>query len=225
MVKKASMIFTNNVSQRFYSTSSIIGFEHSQNGRKNKHCGHFGFLLFSQFCIAGPGSTKNMAGIGTSFHMLVFGGACLRTSESGPLPTEVYKISWWMGHYGHPCPKRHKGFSNNKWTAKYNLGKLKLKEFQKSQNQEEKPTVRYIDSQGKERFAGNAKLKLTQWLGSCQGALLQWLRNGLDWLRLPQTHIVCKMTEPYLTIPLFRACSATTGVAWIEQAKNKLQSI
>lgn len=103
-----------------------------------------------------------------------------------------------MGHYGHSCPKRHKGFSNNKWTAKYNLGKLKLKEFQKSQNVEEKPTVRYIDSQGKERFAGNAKLKLTQWLGSGERALWQWLHDGLDWLRLPKTDIIPKVIELYL---------------------------
>ncbi|CAK9065014.1 unnamed protein product, partial [Durusdinium trenchii] len=74
----------------------------------------------------------------------------------------VYKVRWWMGHYGHVSPKRHKAFTNNKWAAKFNLGKMKLKRFRASQDPQDKPTVRYVDKRGRSRFHGNASLKLSQ---------------------------------------------------------------
>ncbi|CAK9063094.1 unnamed protein product [Durusdinium trenchii] len=77
----------------------------------------------------------------------------------------VYKVRWWMGHYGHVSPKRHKAFTNNKWAAKFNLGKMKLKRFRASQDPQDKPTVRYVDKRGRSRFHGNASLKLSQWPG------------------------------------------------------------
>lgn len=79
--------------------------------------------------------------------------------------TKVYKVRWWMGHYGHVSPKRHKAFTNNKWAAKFNLGKMKLKRFRASQDPQDKPTVRYVDKRGRSRFHGNASLKLSQWPG------------------------------------------------------------
>ena len=80
--------------------------------------------------------------------------------------SEVYKVAWWMGHYGHSSPKRHKAFTNNRWCAKFNLGKLNYKKFKASQDpNEEKPTRRYVDSKGKARYVGTKKLKSTQLLG------------------------------------------------------------
>ena len=71
-----------------------------------------------------------------------------------------------MGHYGMDSPKRHKALTNNKWAARYNLGKLYLKKFRESQDpQVEKPTRQYVDSKGKRRYAGTRKLKQTQCLG------------------------------------------------------------
>ena len=79
--------------------------------------------------------------------------------------TKVFKVAWWMGHYGHASPKRHKAFTNNKWPAKFNLGKMHLKRFRASRNPDDKPTVRYLDKKGRPRFHGNAKLKQSQSLG------------------------------------------------------------
>ena len=77
-------------------------------------------------------------------------------------PPQVYKTTWWMGFYGAPPAKRHKGFSNNPWTRKYNLGKLKNK-FKKDKNF--KPVVQYTDAAGQKRWKGTAQLKETQLLG------------------------------------------------------------
>ena len=83
--------------------------------------------------------------------------------------TKVYRISWWMGHYGALSPKRHKAFTNNKWCGKFNLGKMHLKKFQETQDPDDKPTVRYVDKKGRVRYHGKAqKLKQTQWLGPKQ---------------------------------------------------------
>ena len=82
-----------------------------------------------------------------------------------PCSTQVYRVNWWMGHYGHMSPKRHKAFTNNKSAGRYNMGKLNLKKFRQSQDPSvEKPTVQYMDSHGRKRYAGTKTLKLTQWL-------------------------------------------------------------
>ena len=80
--------------------------------------------------------------------------------------TKVFKVAWWMGHYDHSTPKRHKAFTNNKWPARFSLGKMHLKRFRESQDPEDKPTVRYVDKKGQSRFHGNSKLKLSQSLGA-----------------------------------------------------------
>ena len=40
-------------------------------------------------------------------------------------PLEVYRIAWWMCHYGASSAKRTKGYTNNRVTHKINMGKLK----------------------------------------------------------------------------------------------------
>eukprot|EP00435_Cladocopium_sp_Y103_P044436 s523_g12.t1 len=78
---------------------------------------------------------------------------------------EVFKICWWMAHYGATSPKRHKAFCNNKAAARYNRGKLQLKKFREQQKEESKPTARYVDSKGRNRYHGlPGKLKSTQTL-------------------------------------------------------------
>ena len=94
-------------------------------------------------------------------------GSCVAQITSQT--TKVFKVAWWMGHYGHASPKRHKAFTNNKWPAKFNLGKMHLKRFRASQNPDDKPTVRYFDKKGRPRFCGNAKLKQSQSLGLRMG--------------------------------------------------------
>ena len=108
---------------------------------------------------------------------------------------QVFKICWWMAHYGSTSPKRHKAFCNNKAAGRYNRGKLQLKKFREQQREESKPTARYVDSKGRKRYHGLAgKLKSTQTLcfqntfgwaerGAATSHLQNWLesRSGTIW--------------------------------------------
>ena len=81
-------------------------------------------------------------------------------------------MSWWMGHYGHSCPKRHKAFCNNKWAGRFNLGKLNVKKFRETHPDAERPTTQYVDGSGRVRFKGLPSLKKTQTLClKCQWCL------------------------------------------------------
>ena len=77
-----------------------------------------------------------------------------------------------MGHYGHPHPKRHKAYTNNKWAEKYNKGKFNLKEFKKEQDESKKPTITYVDGSGKKRYKGSAFMKSSQKLRPLRALLL-----------------------------------------------------
>jgi hypothetical protein len=100
-----------------------------------------------------------------AYQILVVNFKCISLATDRKA-SEVYKVAWWMGHYGHSSPKRHKAFTNNRWCAKFNLGKLNCKKFKASQDpNQEKPTRRYVDSKGKARYVGTKKLKSTQRLG------------------------------------------------------------
>lgn len=108
---------------------------------------------------------------------------------------QVFKICWWMAHYGSTSPKRHKAFCNNKAAGRYNRGKLQLKKFREQQREESKPTARYVDSKGRNRYHGlGGKLKSTQTLcfqnkfgwaerGAATSHLQNWLENlsGTIW--------------------------------------------
>lgn len=75
-------------------------------------------------------------------------------------------MAWWAAHYGAGSPKRHKGFTNNRECGRFNLGKLHLKQFQKSQDPKAKTTIQYIDGSGKKRYKGSSALKASQTLSS-----------------------------------------------------------
>lgn len=67
-----------------------------------------------------------------------------------------------MAHYGSSSPKRHKGFSNNVWCEKYNLGRLQVRKFLKTQDPTKKTAEHYVDHSGRKRWKGTAALKSTQ---------------------------------------------------------------
>ncbi|CAE7265219.1 unnamed protein product [Symbiodinium natans] len=73
--------------------------------------------------------------------------------------SQVYRICWWMKHYGSETAKRHQAFTNNKFAGAYNRGKLCAKD---RVNKTTKTTRRYVDSRGRTRWNGTAKLKQTQ---------------------------------------------------------------
>ena len=77
----------------------------------------------------------------------------------GAMHCKVYRICWWMKHYGSETAKRHQAFTNNKFAGAYNRGKLCAKD---RVNKTTKTTRRYVDSRGRTRWNGTAKLKQTQ---------------------------------------------------------------
>ena len=102
----------------------------------------------------------------------------------GHFLAQVFKVCWWMAHYGSTSPKRHKAFCNNKAAGRYNRGKLQLKKFREQQSEESKPTARYVDANGRKRYNGLAgKLKSTQTL--CFQKEFGWVEEG--------TAIICHL--------------------------------
>ena len=63
--------------------------------------------------------------------------------------------------YDHPTPKRSKGFSNNAYVLKYDLGRLKRSKFRQIPK-EHQTTKRYVDKSGKVRYTGLPGLKQSQ---------------------------------------------------------------
>jgi hypothetical protein len=65
-----------------------------------------------------------------------------------------------MGQYGGCSPKRHRGFSNNPWTAALDLGVYKR--IQQQKNCKVQTVKKYVDKKGQKRYAGTRDLKSTQ---------------------------------------------------------------
>jgi len=71
----------------------------------------------------------------------------------------VFKISWWMRHYGACTPKRHVGLCNNVWFDRLNLGKLTKKDRKGCTT---KTVVKYVSKSGRPSYKGTSALKSTQ---------------------------------------------------------------
>ena len=73
---------------------------------------------------------------------------------------KVFTCGWWMGMYGSPSPKRHRGYSNNPATSFLDLGiwKRHLREKKKKVNTVKK----YVNKDGKMSYVGTSSLKQTQ---------------------------------------------------------------
>ena len=76
------------------------------------------------------------------------------------LQLKVYRVAWWMRHYGARSAKRHQGFTNNPSAAAYNKGRL-LK-HQRAEDPNFRPTRKYVDAKGRARWHGTKQLKETQ---------------------------------------------------------------
>ena len=78
------------------------------------------------------------------------------------LPGQVFQLSMWLGHWGHPTPKPTLLVSNSPQIASLSKGKLR-----KSQKRSEfKTAIVYQDKQGKTRYKGSKILRSTQILGN-----------------------------------------------------------
>ena len=82
---------------------------------------------------------------------------------------QVYKVSLWLGQYKAATAKRITLWSSTPrvsgfWSSK----KFNMKEFKKAQSRKKqvlKPTIAYVDSQGKKRWKGTSDLTKTGTLG------------------------------------------------------------
>ena len=70
---------------------------------------------------------------------------------------EVYRIAWWMAHYGARSPKRQKAFCNNKAAHTINLGRL-------TKSQKDKLDVKTTVRTKGGGYQGSSALKSTQLL-------------------------------------------------------------
>ena len=70
---------------------------------------------------------------------------------------KVYKVAWYMLHYGSRTPKRHFAYSNSPAVAKFSRGQLRGWRKLASGN----VVKHYVDGKGKKRFVGTKLLKGT----------------------------------------------------------------
>lgn len=71
--------------------------------------------------------------------------------------TKVYKVAWYMFHYGARTPKRHVAFSNSKCVLRLSRGKLRgWKRAVSGQ------TVKHYVKKGKTKYVGTKHLKKTE---------------------------------------------------------------
>ena len=78
---------------------------------------------------------------------------------------KVYTFGWWMGQYGAASPKRHHGFSNNRFSSLLDLGVYRRAVQAKHKKIE---TVRrYTTKDGKRGYTGTKHLKQTQFGPQC----------------------------------------------------------
>ena len=83
-------------------------------------------------------------------------------------PPKVYKVSFWMGAYKSPTPKRTTLWSSSSmirgfWSRAFSLKTFRA-ERQKKKNELVKPVRYYKDASGRKCFTGTAELKDTQQL-------------------------------------------------------------
>ena len=78
-----------------------------------------------------------------------------------PSAPQVYKIKWYMCHYGGASAKPEIGFCNNRWYALLDKGKLKRSHFDgKPKAQTVKKTI--SKRTGKASYSGTPALKASQ---------------------------------------------------------------
>lgn len=73
------------------------------------------------------------------------------TIDSTALPSQVWRMDFWMKAYGHKTPKRSSMWSNTKAVKKFATPKLKMS------GKYSKLVRRYENSDGRKRFSGNKK--------------------------------------------------------------------
>ena len=89
---------------------------------------------------------------------------------------QVYRISWWMAHYGSESPKRHLALTNNAWAHKLNMGKRTKDDRKKCTK---KTVVKYQSKSGRASYKGTKELKSTQTLAIHNCARRHCLLSGI----------------------------------------------
>ena len=114
--------------------------------------------------LTSPNMSKNIVGK----FMIDFFSALEPCPQKATLCTsEAHRVTWWMGLYGSPTPKRHFAYSNSSAIGLLDLGRLrgwaqKQKAMAKAGVDIAKTVVKYIDKNGRERYKGSKALKFTE---------------------------------------------------------------
>ena len=109
--------------------------------------------------------------------------------------SQVFRFGWWMGMYGASTPKRHHGFSNNRWASLLDLGIYRRAEQAKKTI---KTVKRYVSKEGKRAYTGTKHLKQSQW---GPHLLLNLLLAGIVFLiNLP---LSCEQIKWYIYIYIY----------------------
>ena len=74
---------------------------------------------------------------------------------------KVWKIQWWMAHYGSRTPKRHVGYSNCACIGSLDRGRLPKRVMKKLKKKTSTTRV-YVNGRGQVCYCGNKNLKQTQ---------------------------------------------------------------
>ncbi|CAE7388866.1 unnamed protein product [Symbiodinium sp. CCMP2592] len=78
-------------------------------------------------------------------------------------PCSVFRVSWWMAHYGSTTPKRHYGWCNSEKVQGLCRGRLDLKQWAKANKGMQPKTVkRGHRASGQASWTGTSALKPTQ---------------------------------------------------------------
>ena len=126
-------------------------------------------------------------------------------------PFEVFKISWWMRHYGACTPKRHVGLCNNVWFDRLNLGKLTKKDRKGCTL---KTVVKYVSKSGRPSYKGTSALKSTQFLARILGLYLYLSMQGL----YEKQNWILGWTPYYPLFEVLLAIKKTSFKLWLQLA-------
>lgn len=74
---------------------------------------------------------------------------------------QVFKVNWWMCHYGSESPKRHMALTNNPYAEALNRGKLTKQDRERCTK---KTVIKYTSKSGRPSYKGTSQLKSTQFL-------------------------------------------------------------
>ena len=107
---------------------------------------------------------------------------------------QVFKVNWWMCHYGSESPKRHMALTNNPYAEALNRGKLTKQDRERCTK---KTVIKYISKSGRPSYKGTSQLKSTQFLLYIFEITVGWV------FRVPQVYVYMESIQNMLCNQLY----------------------